>query len=552
MNILYLITADLNIGGAQKDIVAYAKEFTKRGHKIIVAARSGELEEDLSKIGAAYYNVDFHFRSLSSLNNSVNTLREIITNESVDIIAPQSIRTSIASYLANKTSQRPIITTIHNVGSRFYSLISGLLLNTTSNLVIFESEYERERLLKFGLNPDKSIVINSGINLEKFTPREKDENLLRRLNINSDDIIIGTVARLSPEKDQRCLVAAMKEVIKIKPNIKLFFVGDGPCKDMLTKQVLDLGLDKNIQFLGRQKDIPNYLSIMDLFVLSSRRESFPLSAREAMAMGKPVILTNVGGCPELISERITGMIVPPADSKSIACAILKILSDKNKISNMGKAARKKAEYLFDQSRWINTHEEIMLNYSKAIPKEIPKKTPRKLLSSISHLFSGLKHNNGIRILMYHSINDTHPYDRLSVKVNEFRKQMEHLHKKGYKVITLEEAYSNLQEEDALSQNKEKPKIVLTFDDGLYDNYKNAFPILKEYSFPSTIFLTTGSINKKEGFLNWADIEEMSKNNIMFGAHTLTHPKLTNISLNEAEKEIFGYCVNYRYYFIKSL
>ncbi|MDP1853766.1 MAG: GT4 family glycosyltransferase PelF [Candidatus Omnitrophota bacterium] len=540
MNILYLITADLNIGGAQKDIVAFASEFTKKGHKIVVACRGGGiLEKDIVNLGAKYHNVDCHFRSFLSLLNTVKNISKIIHDEKIDIIAPQSIRTSIAAFLANRKNKKPIITTIHNVGLSLYAFVSGVILTITSDLIIFESEYEQRRLICSGLNRHKTVVVHSGIDLERFKPQPKDNVLLEKIGLHPDNFIIGTLARLSAEKGQKYLIEAMKQVKLLAPQAKLMIVGDGPLKETLMNQSERLGLNNDIKFLGEQRDVERYLGLVDLFVLPSIRESFSQSLREAMAMGKPVIATNVGGAAEIITDEANGVLVPRKDIKKLADAIISLIRDKNKLQGMAQLNRLRIKNLFDKNRWLETNEKIMLNtINQRRYVKMPNMAIRNLLSLPCYILSKLTENNGIRILMYHRVNADYPSNRLCVKTNEFRKQMEFLHKNGYEVMALADAYNQLPSAGHQCPKPDKPKIVITFDDGFEDNYTNAYPILKEYGFSATIFLTVNSIDKR-GFLSWEQIKEMSQSSITFGAHTVSHPELTKIPLDSAKGEIIG-------------
>lgn len=143
------------------------------------------------------------------------------------------------------------------------------------------------------------------------------------------------------------------------------------------------------------------------------------------------------------------------------------------------------------------------------------------------------------ILMYHSID----YNKASftVKPENFRKQMDYLYKKDYNIISINQLLEYFRAENIPAKS-----VVLTFDDGYQDNFFNVFPILKKYNFPATIFLTTDFIGKEYlnsagislKILNWDQIKEMYNSGLIdFEPHSLTHLKLTKISLNAAEREI---------------
>lgn len=152
---------------------------------------------------------------------------------------------------------------------------------------------------------------------------------------------------------------------------------------------------------------------------------------------------------------------------------------------------------------------------------------------------GLLPTKKASILMYHSV-DYNPVF-FTVKPEEFQRQMNYLYEKKYNVVSLNQLLKYLQ-----AKNIPPKTIVLTFDDGYEDNYFNVFPILKKYNFPAIIFLTTGFIGKEipnsAGIplraLNWYQIREMHNSGLIdFQPHTMSHPKLTKISLENAKKEI---------------
>jgi len=143
----------------------------------------------------------------------------------------------------------------------------------------------------------------------------------------------------------------------------------------------------------------------------------------------------------------------------------------------------------------------------------------------------------ISILLYHSIGSN--ASRYSLSVEDFYRQMDYL-RKNYNIVSL------LEIENFVEGRKSLPKksVAITFDDGFLDNYLNAYPYLKKYNMPATIFVATGHVNKKMllypeyvDLADWDAIKTMSENNIEIGAHTVRHPNLTQIDINEAKKEI---------------
>ncbi len=160
---------------------------------------------------------------------------------------------------------------------------------------------------------------------------------------------------------------------------------------------------------------------------------------------------------------------------------------------------------------------------------------------IKDILTLMPRSKGASILMYHSVERNDAIPLLAVKPEIFQKQMKYLKDNSYQVIKLSDLVN------LLKGGKELPEktVVLTFDDGFKDNYSNAFPVLKEYNLPATIFLTVGWVGKEVvtshgafPALNWNEIEEMHSSDLIdFQPHTITHPKLDQITLGEIESEI---------------
>ncbi len=373
MKLMYLLTEPFGVGGVQSDMLALSKDLVKEGDEVYVASTPGVMLDELQSRGAIFVNLDFQFKGLIGLLKVGFKLRKFIKQENIDILAPQSVRSSIASFIClrlipfsyrvkSTNKKLPIVTTIHNIHNPMHFKYGGIILNICSDYVIFESHYERNRLIKSGLGELKSSVIHSGIDTDKFLPHEPNEKLLQEYGLDKNKhAIFGIVARLSEEKGHQYLLRAFAKVLSSNENAKLLIVGDGPLMDE-TKAIADsLNLNDSVIFTGLKRNVAEHLSMFDVFVLSSTRESFPLAAREAMAAGKAVIAPRIGGCPEVVDENNTGLLFEAANVDDLASCMQKILVDK-KFVEFGKKSRQRVVDLFSRKQWVVGDKAIYLSY----------------------------------------------------------------------------------------------------------------------------------------------------------------------------------------------
>ncbi|MSP62756.1 MAG: glycosyltransferase family 1 protein [Myxococcales bacterium] len=162
----------------------------------------------------------------------------------------------------------------------------------------------------------KLHVVPNGIDLDRFHPDEEARAEVRdALGIPQGAFVVGTVGRLSSEKDQSLLLRAMGPLLGER--LRLVIVGDGPEEDALRRRAAALTEGRFVHFLGARRDVPRILAAFDLFALSSLSEGLPLVIPEAMASGLPVVSTAVGGIPTVLDEGVTGFLVPPGDERAL-------------------------------------------------------------------------------------------------------------------------------------------------------------------------------------------------------------------------------------------
>ncbi|HRV95067.1 MAG TPA: glycosyltransferase [Anaerolineae bacterium] len=199
-------------------------------------------------------------------------------------------------------------------------------------------------------NSSKYVTIYLPIDLEKFAPLKRQPSEEGYKNGNYP--VIGIVSRVHPGKGHEDLIRAMTKILEVFPKARLRIIGTGPLLEEMQNLSKSLNLNGAVEFTGFVEDLYPELSALDVFVLPSLTEGFPLSVMEAMAMGLPVAATPVGGVPEMVEPGQTGLLFPPKSPDGLADAVLQILSDPKKARKMGEQGRQKVFKEYRPEKYI--------------------------------------------------------------------------------------------------------------------------------------------------------------------------------------------------------
>lgn len=221
----------------------------------------------------------------------------------------------------------------------------------TAHRVVANSDAGAARLRGEGIRPDRVSVVRNGLDLGAFGLRSSPPRRRR----------VVSVGRLRPEKAQEVLIAAVGRLRPSWPDLRLRLVGDGPREEDLRRAAADHGVSDIVEFLGHRDDVPRLLREADLFVLPSRIEAAPNAVLEAMAAGLPVVASDVGGVPELISSGVNGLLVPPDDVDRLAGAMFHLFDDPSQAERLGLMARRHVEAHYSFGRMVAEFEALYLS-----------------------------------------------------------------------------------------------------------------------------------------------------------------------------------------------
>jgi glycosyltransferase involved in cell wall biosynthesis len=214
---------------------------------------------------------------------------------------------------------------------------------------ITASEAIRQMLVADGIPSSRTVTVHEGIDVEHAEAAAR-VNLHEAFWLPHHAPIVGNVAALVPHKGQRYLVDAAHLVVQEVPDARFVILGEGELREHLERQVREYRLEKHVLLPGFRTDVLGCIKGFDLFVMSSVTEGLGTSLLDAMACGKPVVATDAGGIPEVVDQGVTGTLVPARDPRTMATAIVELLSDESRRRAMGEAglARVKARFTVER------------------------------------------------------------------------------------------------------------------------------------------------------------------------------------------------------------
>lgn len=372
IKVLYLITAN-TYGGAEHAVYKIVKNLNRTSFFPVVACLGNNsiFIDRIKECGVKIFPLNM--RSVLDIR-IIPKLYFILKKEKIDIIHTQLFKSDFFGRLAGKIAgTQIIISTIQNMESfRRYKALNLLdrLTGLLNYKIISVSDIVRDfTILKTGLQRHKFTTIYNFVDIDDYYSLKdlSSEYRVKRkeLDLTEENIVIGNIGRLAPQKSQKDFIIAAHHVVKKIPHARFIIAGEGPLLNDLLRLVKKLSLKDKIIFTGFIKDIKGIFSIMDIFVLTSLWEGFPLTICEAMASFVPVISTRVGGVPEMIEDGITGLLTEPGNIEQLQDTICKLISDKELSGRLAHTARKKVEETFSLKKILGQIEELYLEAARS-------------------------------------------------------------------------------------------------------------------------------------------------------------------------------------------
>jgi glycosyltransferase involved in cell wall biosynthesis len=297
-------------------------------------------------------------------------LRRVVRTEGVDLIHSHLPYQNFDSCIAGALTGRKTIVTYHGPvelehAGTWKSQLRLATVRRRAAAVVVVCDFVGQMLVDLGFDASKIVRIYNGIHVNGAGSSVRGK-FRQELGLSPETRLVGMIANVRKSKGYEFYVRAAARVLERCPNV--VFVGAGDIDEQLGVPIRalmsELKLGDRFRLLGFRSDVRQILEDLELMVLASTSEGMPLVTVEAMAAGKPLVVTRCGGTPEVVEEGATGLIVPPADSDALAEAILALLQS-SKTDEMGRRARARVEKEFTIEKMIASYEELYVRTLEA-------------------------------------------------------------------------------------------------------------------------------------------------------------------------------------------
>ncbi|MBW2039436.1 MAG: glycosyltransferase family 4 protein [Deltaproteobacteria bacterium] len=383
MKILHLFS-DWKWTGPAEPVINLCQSLQQRGHEVVLAYRrppfealesveKGVMEKGIKGIDRfrlAPVSKPYYLHHLKGSLTDIKAISRYIDAEGFEIVNVHNSHDHIVGGLAARASRRhpPVIRMDHKRDSLNADLISRWFFGRYTDGLITFSEKSRKKLIEeLGFPQQRVVKVHPALDLQRFDPRRKYRDMRTTFSIPQDAPVVGIVARFQRYRRTDLLLEAFSQLIKTVPDARLLLVGrSSQMKKSVLEPMRRLGFENSVVLAGyRKEDYLDTLACMDIFTLiSPGSDGTARALREAMAMGKPVVVTRRGMLPELVQNGITGFVVQE-NPEALYQALLPMVKDEKLRSSIGRSAHEMAQKEFRLERQA---EEVETFYQRILEK----------------------------------------------------------------------------------------------------------------------------------------------------------------------------------------
>lgn len=368
--VLHIITR-LAVGGAQDNTLITVAKSDRHRYTVELASNPEGMWSDRALGVADKFHPLPHLVNPINPSQDLQTLKQLVTlikQEKFDVVHTHSSKAGILGRIAAKIAKVPVIVhTIH--GFAFNDLMPmwqqqmyinlERIMRPFTDFFITVSELNRQQAAQLGiLSLENSKTIYSGIDFAKLDQPTNAEETKQNLNIPPDTKIILMVGRLDPQKAVHFLIQAFAQVVKQQPQTLLLLVGEGELQPQLESLAEELAIADKVKFLGVTEDVPAIIKIADIFALSSLWEGLGRAMTEAMLLGKPVVVPNIYGIPEIVHHQETGLLFTAGNIQELSQQLLYLLENPQECQRLGHNGQQLTRKLFDANNMVREIDQI--------------------------------------------------------------------------------------------------------------------------------------------------------------------------------------------------
>jgi glycosyltransferase involved in cell wall biosynthesis len=373
--IVHLITR-LDLGGAQQNTLFCVGHHDRRRFDVeLIAGRGGLLDDDARALSdAAVRLVPYLKHPIAPWwdAKALLALRAHFKKREIDLVHTHSSKAGLIGRLAARLAGVPaVVHTAHGWSfnrtqpahvRHVFATLERVGATLTDRLVMV-SRRNLDEGLALGIGrPGQYAVVRSGIDVAAHGRPAKDRETMRSaLGIEPDQILVGTIACLKHQKAPLDFVRAAALAHARCGRLRFVMAGDGELRDEVAALVRELGLQEIIRPLGWRRDVVELLHAMDVFLLTSRHEGLPRVVLQAMAAGCPVVATDVDGTPEVVRDRLTGLLIPPERPQQAAERVLELAGNQPLRRRIAERALRELREEFDIHGMVRTLERIYIS-----------------------------------------------------------------------------------------------------------------------------------------------------------------------------------------------
>jgi len=283
----------------------------------------------------------------------------LVKKERVAVIHAHEFTANVYGSLMGQIIGVPVVATVH--GKNYFAeqvkrRVAYRYVSRVSRMVAVSEDLKQFIVRRAGVSEHRVNVVYNGVDVAGLPPMDQLSGIRRDLRLDGYDHVIGAVGSLYPVKGHMYLIKALPEILRACPRTLLLLVGQGELEQSLKAEVAKRNLDAHVRFLGFRNDVPALLSLFDVFVLPSLSEGLSMALLEAMAAGKPVVATNVGGNSELVLDGDTGFLIDAESPESISDRVVKVLKDKVRAVLMGDRGRRRVHDKFSSRAMVDRYQ----------------------------------------------------------------------------------------------------------------------------------------------------------------------------------------------------